>query len=323
MTTRTMHHWKDDILQNFQIRKTTQQKTAFIEHLAEIYGGRMHVEESGKLIKSRNIVIGNPESASVIYTAHYDTCARLPFPNLITPKNFVIFLLYQLFVALVMLAPALVLSTLTASLAAALELPELPSLLLTELVLLIFMFAVVWLMMAGPANPHTANDNTSGVVTVLTLADRLADRNDLCFVLFDNEEIGLFGSADFAKKHRNVREHTLVVNFDCVSDGDWMMILSSKPAHRKVSYEHFCEFVRKTCASTEKLPLITTSSTAIYPSDQMNFKKYIAVAALKKTKTPLIGYYMNRIHTPKDTVFDDRNIELLTDLFAEVDRFEL
>lgn len=315
MTTRTMHSWKNDLLENFQIRKSTQQKTAFIDHLLEIYGSRMHVEESGRIIKSRNIVIGTPHTASVVFGAHYDTCARLPFPNLITPKNFVIFLLYQTLVALVFIVPAFALSTLTAALT--------ESLLLTELVLFAVLIAVMWLMMAGPANKHTANDNTSGVVTVLTLADRLAERNDLCFVLFDNEEVGLFGSMEFAKKHRNVRNNTLVVNFDCVSDGDWMMILSSKPARRKTSYEQFCEHVRKTCASTEKIPLIAASSTTIYPSDQMNFKKYIAVAALKKTETPLIGYYMDRIHTPKDTVFDDQNIELLADIFADIDRFEL
>lgn len=323
MTTRTSHAWKEDILQNFQIRKTAQQKTVFIEHLADIYGDRMHVEESGKLLKSRNIVIGNPDTASVVFGAHYDTCARLPFPNFITPKNFVIFLLYQIFVALIMIAPAFLLSTLTASLTVSLDMPDLPALLLTELALILPLTAAFCLMIAGPANPHTANDNTSGVVTVLTLADRLADRNDLCFVLFDNEEAGLFGSAAFAKAHQDVRDHTLVVNFDCVSDGDWILILSSKPARRKVNYEPFCEFVRQTCASTEKMPLLATSSNAIYPSDQMNFKKYIAVAALKKTKTPLIGCYMDRIHTPKDTVFDDRNIALLTDLFAEIDRFDL
>ena len=315
MTARTMYNWKNDILDHFQIRKTCRQKTAFIEHLAEIYGDRMHVEESGRILKNRNIVIGNPDTASVVFGAHYDTCARLPFPNFITPKNFVIFLLYQILVALIFIVPAFALSTLTAMFT--------ESLLLTELVLFAVLFGMMWLMMAGPANRHTANDNTSGVVTVLTLADRLAGQENYCFVLFDNEETGLFGSMDFAKKHRNVRDHTLVVNFDCVSDGDWMLFLSSKPARRKVNYEQFCEHIRKTCASTEKLPLIAASSTTIYPSDQMNFKKYIAVAALKKTKTKLIGYYMDRIHTPKDTVFDERNIELLADIFAEVDRFEL
>lgn len=315
MTARTKYNWKEELLENYQIRKTRQQKAAFIEHLAEIYGDRLHVEESGKLVKSRNIVIGDPDTASVVYGAHYDTCARLPFPNLITPKNFVIFLLYQVLVALVIIVPCFALWALTAYYT--------KSLLLTELVLFAVLIAMMGLMMAGPANRHTANDNTSGVVTVLTLADRLCERKDVCFVLFDNEEVGLFGSMEFAKKHRNVRDHVLVVNFDCVSDGDWLMLMSSKPARRKVTYEQFCTHVRKTCASTDKIPLIVTSSSTIYPSDQMNFKKYIAVAALKKTKTPLIGYYMDRIHTPKDTVFDDRNIDVLTGLFAGIAEFEL
>lgn len=323
MTTRTLHSWKEDILQNFQIRKNAQQKTAFIEHLAEIYGDRMHVEESGKLLKSRNIVIGNPDTASVVFGAHYDTCARLPFPDFITPKNFVIFLLYQIFIGVIMIVPLLLVVIPFTTLLVWLDLPDGLDLILSESLLIAGAVGLYVLIVAGPANPHTANDNTSGVVTVLTLADRLAHRNDLCFVLFDHEETGLFGSAAFAKAHKNVRDHTLVVNFDCVSDGDWILILASKPARRKVNYEQFCEFVRQTCASTEKMPLFATSSNAIYPSDQMNFKKYIAVAALKKTKTPLIGCYMDRIHTPKDTVFDDRNIALIADLFAEIDRFDL
>jgi len=318
-----MHNWKEDILQNYQIRKTAAQKTAFIEHLTEIYGDRMHVEASGKLLKNRNIVIGNPDTASVVFAAHYDTCARLPFPNFITPKNFVIFLLYQIFIGVLIIAPVLLVTIPVTTLLVWLDLPDGLDLIVSESVLIAGAVGMYLLIVAGPANPHTANDNTSGVVTVLTLADRLADREDLCFVLFDNEETGLFGSADFAKKHKNVRDHTLVVNFDCVSDGDWLLILASKPTRLKVNYEQFCEFVRKTCASTEKIPLFATSSNAIYPSDQMNFKKTIAVAALKKTKTPLIGYYMDRIHTPKDTVCDERNIELITGLFAETDRFEL
>ena len=323
MTQRTLYTWKDDLLQNYQVRKTYAQKSAFIDHLAEIYGDRMHVETSGKLPKTRNIVLGNPDTASVIYAAHYDTCARLPFPNFITPKNFVLFLLYQLFVGVVMITPVLLLELPLTALLVWLGLPDGVDLLLSELFLLLGMFAVYLFMIAGPANPHTANDNTSGVVTVLTLADRLAERTDVCFVLFDHEESGLFGSAAFAKVHKNVRDHTLLVNFDCVSDGDWLMILASKAARKKVSWGQFCDFVRKTCASTEKLPLFAASWNSIYPSDQMNFKKSIAVAALNRTKTPLVGYYMSRIHTPKDTVFDERNIEALTDLFADIDRFDL
>lgn len=318
-----VHNWKDDLLQNYQIRKTYAQKTAFIEHLAEIYGDRMHVEESGKIVKNRNIVIGDPDTASVVYGAHYDTCARLPFPNFITPKNFVIFLLYQIFVALVMVVPVILFSAGIGILMGFMKVPEFPAFLITEIVVASLFILIFALMTQGPANPCTANDNTSGVVTVLTLADRLAKREDVCFVLFDNEEAGLFGSMAFAKAHKTIRDHTLLVNFDCVSDGDWLLILSSPPARRTTAYHDFCESVRRRCASTEKIPLFSTSMNAIYPSDQMNFKKYIAVAALKKTKTPLVGYYMDRIHTPKDTVFEDENIAVLTELFADIGQFGL
>ena len=97
-----VHEWREDILPAYEIRKTKRQKTAFIDHLAEIYGSRMQVEEWGTLVKSRNIVLGNPDTASVIYTAHYDTCARVPFPNFITPKNIALYLLYQILLGLVM-----------------------------------------------------------------------------------------------------------------------------------------------------------------------------------------------------------------------------
>ena len=323
MTERTLHSWREDLLQNYQIRKTAAQKNAFIEHLAEIYGDRMHIEESGKILKNRNIVIGDPETASVVYGAHYDTCARLPFPNFITPKNFVIFFLYQIFIGLVMVAPVLLVVIPLATLFVWLGLPDGVDVLLRELCLFAGILGIYLLMTKGPSNRHNANDNTSGVVTVLTLADRLAGRNDVCFVLFDNEEVGLFGSAAFAKAHKTVRDRTLLVNFDCVSDGDWLLILSSKPARRTAAYGDFCDSVRKFCASAEKIPLFAASGNAVYPSDQMNFKKYIAVAALKKTRMPLVGYYMNRIHTPKDTVFDERNLDVLTDIFADIGRFAL
>lgn len=315
MTTQTARCWKDIVLPTHEVRKSRAQKTAFIETLTEIYGDRLHVEESGKLIKSRNIVLGDPDTASTIYAAHYDTCAVLPFPNFITPKNLVVFLLYQIAISLLILIPCFGLSALTAYFTS--------SLLLTELVLFATLFLVMWLFLGGKANPHTANDNTSGVVTVLTLADRLADRENLCFVLFDNEELGMFGSMAFAQKHKTAAKQTLLVNFDCVSDGDWLMLVSSKSARRKVNYERFADHVREICADTEKIPLIEKSSSAVYPSDQINFKKSIAVAALKKSRTRLIGYYMDRIHTPKDTVFDERNIETLAKIFETLPDFDL
>ena len=47
-----------------------------------------------------------------------------------------------------------------------------------------------------------------------------------------------------------------------------------------------------------------------YPSDQANFPMGVGVAVLKKSaKTGVL--YMDRIHTAKDTAYDERNISYL------------
>jgi hypothetical protein len=65
---------------------------------------------------------------------------------------------------------------------------------------------------------------------------------------------------------------------------------------------------------TDKTVLIEKSKYVYYPSDQRNFKNNIGVAAFKKSK---LGLYMDKIHTPKDTVMDERNIEALVSGFRK------
>ena len=84
------------VLQQFQIRKKREQKTAFIDLIKSYYSDA--VIEEGGFGKNRNIVIGNVDTAKVIFTAHYDTCARLPFPNLIFPKNIFLTILYSVLI---------------------------------------------------------------------------------------------------------------------------------------------------------------------------------------------------------------------------------
>jgi len=74
-----------EILDNYQIRKTKKQKTAFMEWLEPIVQANGHEMQVEKGSGARNIVIGDVESAKVIFAAHYDTCAVMPFPNFITP----------------------------------------------------------------------------------------------------------------------------------------------------------------------------------------------------------------------------------------------
>jgi len=286
-----------EILSNWQVRKTKKQKSAFIE-LVQSHIPEAKLESKGS---TRNIVIGDVDSAKVVYTAHYDTCAVMPLPNFITPKNILIYIVYQLVLTAVLLLPGLLIGWLVDSLT--------DNFLLAYWVALILIWAVICLMMAGPANRHTANDNTSGVITVLeTYFAMSPDAREKCaFVLFDKEELGLVGSSLFAKMHKETMKSKLLVNFDCVSDGDNILFVLRKKAHA----EHAENIESAFLPRGEKCIMLEKSSRCFYPSDQQHFACGVGVAALKKA--PVLGYYMNRIHTPRDTVFDESNIELLRD----------
>lgn len=289
----------ETILEAYQIRKTRAQKTEFIQFLQS----RMpELEvEAGGFGKNRNLVLGDIANAKVILTAHYDTCARLPFPNFITPTNFPVYLLYNLLICI----PFLLVMALSFALLQWLTHSSLLSLLGAYL---LFLGAMVLVLMGGKPNPHTANDNTSGVITLCELIEALPAevKAQTAFVFFDNEENGLLGSAYFRKRHkRDSLEEKLVVNFDCVSDGDHLLFVLNKPARKR-----YAQALETAFSSTpEKTCHFTSSTKAFYPSDQANFPVSIAVAAMNRNK--LVGLYMNRIHTEKDTIFDRENISLL------------
>ena len=293
------------IFEKHQIRKSRKQKTAFIDYVQSTAAKLGYESRTEKgYLGARNIVVGNPDTAKVIYTAHYDTCAVMPFPNFITPKCIWLFLLYQIAVGLLLVA---IPSALVAGLFFALAAYGIAAdALLLYYLWLILILAMCWLIMAGPANRHTANDNTSGVTTLLDTMAALPEefRGEVAFIFFDLEEMGLFGSAGFASKHKKVTKNTLVINFDCVSDGKNILFVLRKGAVR------YAEAIKAAFPSTETFTVETVSKGAIYPSDQANFARGVGVAALKKTKGGLL--YMDRIHTNRDTVYMEENIAYLT-----------
>lgn len=292
------------VFEKYEIRKTKKQKTAFIEYVqtvAKENGYACTVESDKKSV--RNIVIGSPEKAKVIYTAHYDTCPVMPFPNFITPKNFLIYLLYQLLVTVIfMLVPAFAMQYVSHRIFTAAGIDPTLSLWVFEITL----FSILFFIMFGPANKHTANDNTSGVTALLDLMIAMPEelRAYAAFVFFDCEETGLVGSSAFAKKHKEAHLKPLV-NFDCVSDGNHILFAMRKDA---VTY---ASMLKEAFPENESCKVEILSKGVFYPSDQAKFKKGIGVAALKKSKHGGI-LYMDRIHTKRDTVYREENIDFLT-----------
>lgn len=291
------------VFEKHQIRKTKKQKTAFIEYVKTVsaeYGYSCTVEKGSFGV--RNIVVGNIDSAKVVYGAHYDTCAVLPFPNFITPKSFLVYLFYQLLIVIPLLLGGFIVTVAASYLSTLSDV----GFLIADLAPLVFYIAVLVLMVAGPANKHTANDNTSGVTTLLDIMTHLPEeyRDKAAFVFFDLEEAGLFGSTAFASKHSKTMKNKPLVNFDCVSDGKYIIFALNKKAKK------YAPLLNECYPSDGRFTVEVLHKGVFYPSDQINFRLGIGVAALKKTKRLGI-LYMDRIHTPKDTVYEEDNVTFL------------
>ena len=286
------------ILSDWQVRKTKKQKLAFIRLMQSRFP-ELRVEES-KIIHNRNLVAGDLETAEFILSAHYDTCAVLPFPNFIMPKNIPVTVLYSLLICVPFFLIAFGFNLLLALVTDSFFVHYWAS-----LILIIGLLVVVFFL--GVPNKHTANDNTSGVITLCELMERMPEelREKVLFVFFDNEENGLLGSAFFRKLHKKELGGKLILNFDCVSDGDEILLVVNKAARKKYGGRLEAAFP----GTDEKTVHMEKSSSAMYPSDQAGFPLSVAVAAMKKL--PLLGLYLDRIHTGRDRVFVERNIEYL------------
>lgn len=287
-----------EILDRFQVRKTGAQKSAFIEYVRELVGkwGYSFRVERGSF-GAKNIVVGDISRAKIVYGAHYDTAPVLPFPNFITPKNFAVYLLYNFVIILGIVAISALVGGVCGVLSLSGEIVAL-AVRITYVLLLL-------LLLVGPANKHTANDNTSGVTLLIDIMRELPTekRDEVAFVFFDLEEAGLIGSSAFEKAHRTQMKDKLLVNFDCVSDGDHILLITRKDARR------WNETLAKAFPSSDGFAVEVVDKGVFYPSDQARFNCGVGVAALNSTKGGLL--YMNRIHTHRDVIYNEKNIEFL------------
>ena len=290
-----------DVLRDHPVRKNRQQKQSFrdaVQAYAEKQGYRVTVE-SGSL-GSRNIVVGDPETARYLITAHYDTPASLWVPNLMIPCNLPLFLVSQILLTIFLYVPTIAAAWLAMRLA--------PDTMLWHFVTLAMLWVTLLWMLAGPANPRNANDNTSGVVAVLEMIASTPRiyRDRVCFVLFDMEEQGMIGSASYRKKHRHAVKIQTVLNLDCVGNGDNIMLFPDKNVKQDQRLMEWLCAMERSCG--EKSIQIRQKGFAIFPSDQMGFPRGIGICALRGK-----GWftYVGRIHTFRDTVLDYTNINIL------------
>lgn len=307
-----------DVLHQFPVRKTKRQKQAFrdaVTEYAQSLGYTCKIER--KSLSCQNILFGDPEKASYLVTAHYDTCAAMPFPNFLTPCSLFGFALCQaaqlLLIAITAIALSYAESAVIAGFIALLGKNMgdgwilFIGLVAPSLIWLNVLFVVLWLLI-GPANKSNVNDNTSGVVTLLEIMRTLPEnqRHKVCFVLFDLEEAGLMGSSFYRSQHRKASDSQIVLNLDCVGDGDYLMMFPTKAM--KKDRKKLTSLYRACGYFGKKSLTVREKGFAIYPSDQMVFPYGVGICALRKNK---FGLYIGRIHTSKDTILEETNVNIL------------
>lgn len=293
-----------DVLEQYPVRKSRSRKAAFRKDAAAYlkqHGYSVQMEKGA--MGARNLIAGDPETAEYLVTAHYDTCSRLPFPNFSTPCSLWGTLGFQLLIMLGTILLMLLIEGITALIT--------HNWLVSLWVSFAILVVLIPMMLIGPANPSNANDNTSGVVALLTLAGELPEscRGKVCFVLFDLEEAGLIGSASYRKRHKEETAGQLIINLDCVGDGDELWMFPTGGCKRKKRY---MQQLRQICGVADGKSLhLRDKGFCLYPSDQRSFPYGVGIAALRKSAKGML--YLSKIHTSKDRICEMENINFLCD----------
>ena len=118
--------------------------------------------------------------------------------------------------------------------------------------------------------------------------------------------MGLLGSSAYASDHKTVKKEKLLINMDCVGDGENILFFANKKT-RKLPCFPALEAAMQ--AQEGRKYVMNRMENCVYPSDQANYKLGVAVCACNKMK--IVGYYCDKIHTKKDTVCEQVNLDFL------------
>lgn len=242
---------------------------------------------------SKNVVIGNLKKAKYVLGAHYDTPPRMPA---FLMKSILMFnILSVLFIPFVFILIILF---------------ELP----VVVAAIIYITMLLYLMGFGIANKYNYNDNTSGVLTLLSVMENNPS-NEVAYVFFDNEEKGLIGSLQLAYimkkiKSYNVRKK-IFINFDCVGRGNVFGVASFK---NKVVAQELIDLSNK--YNNSNLTFEHRKAKKLEASDHFSFRNWNSLGIMcynKKSKK----YSLNDIHSHKDKHIDIENINILVNLICD------
>ena len=305
-----------EIFDNHPTRFTKKEKAALRDTLRTELNRMGYADGEISEIKASgvNLAVGDPRTAEYVFTAHYDTPGRTGW--MLSSSKLVGQTGANIVLMLVMIGIACAGPWLLSWAAEQWGIAGSDSAFWGFEGGMLAMLAVMILSMVIK-NKNNRNDNTSGVLSLLSLAEQVAAdeqlRGKCCFVFFDNEEWGLLGSSGFAswgKKQGIDWKKTKLINFDCVGNGDILTFASTKKNDAAESV---------TAAFREAgLHPVYKRSMLIFLSDHANFPNSVMVSYTMRSAIGLL--YLPLIHTGKDTVCSIDQINGLTGRFYEMIR---
>lgn len=304
------------LIKNHPTRKSNKEKESFRNYVlseATKLGFDAKTEKTTKG-KNENIVIGNPEKAKAVFTAHFDTPASALFPNLMLPRNKFLFYLYQFIPIILIFSCSYFPAQFISDFFFSGENNVNANVITFELIFFVLYFGLFYLLYLAFKNKNNYNDNTSGSAVLLSLMSKLSpeERENAAFIFFDNEEKGKLGSKAYYIDHKDFMENKLLINFDCVGNGKNILVIFNKEAENIPESEIIKEsFKENGTFKTYFFP----HKGSVCNSDHMNFPKGAAIVACKNTKNGI--FYTPNIHTAKDTEADNANIEFLSESAKE------
>ncbi len=279
----------------FPKRLTGKEKDRFLGELEAVLTERGWPTQritTGRFLRNR-LLLTQCEQPSVIFLAHYDTPTKLPFW---------ISWLYQVWGHTRQISAILFLLIL-------LQIPRVLRVFVPDLILLDTISSLVPILLLLSLsvmlipNRHNREDNTSGVLGLMALADYLKDKpgiqKQVQFAFLDNEELGLLGSLAL-KKHWDDAGYPYpqadIISLDCIARGRKPLLIYHKSAH----------LAQKLLPAIQSyLPETKLMNMGIMPlSDNYTFQ-HLGAVDISFANPALVpgGYYIPRIHCSSDKDF--------------------
>lgn len=254
----------------------------------------------GKIIKSTNLETKN-DNPDYIFIAHYDTGTIMPFWFNWSMKLFGIN--RQLLVMFLIGLSIPLISGLLEGI-----IPFIDRILVSILGLSMLTIFI--------PNKRNLDDNTSGVVALLSLAESFKKHgiSNTKLIFVDNEEIGLFGSRahfNYLNDNQLINESCKVFSIDCIGgQGDIPLIIRNSKSSYLDSFKD---------ELTTEFGDCKTVKMDMPASDNYSFKSLGALNLSFVSKSIIKGgYYIKNIHSSKDKQIDINRINKVSAMITKM-----